>query len=69
MANLDPTLDELLDDPIIRLVMQSDGVAREDVRLAMNAAKIRSAIADAGISDAALRYSNSAIASACCSFR
>lgn len=31
-AGAEPTLDEVLEDPIVRLVMRRDGVARRDVR-------------------------------------
>lgn len=36
----EPTLDELLAEPIIQILMASDGVREEDLRSAFNAAQI-----------------------------
>ena len=32
LGNREPTLDELLDDPVVRILMASDGLAQETVR-------------------------------------
>ncbi|UXN58132.1 hypothetical protein [Phyllobacterium zundukense] len=39
--NIEPTLDELLSEPIIRLVMMRDGIDIADVRAMMEQAKYR----------------------------
>lgn len=39
--NVEPTLDELLEEPIVRLVMARDGVNADDVRLVMERARYR----------------------------
>ncbi|UXN57781.1 hypothetical protein [Phyllobacterium zundukense] len=39
--NVEPTLDELLSEPIIRLVMMRDGIDITDVRAMMEQAKFR----------------------------
>ncbi len=39
----DPTLDELLDEPIVRMLMASDRVNARDVRRLMDEAKRRAA--------------------------
>lgn len=43
MAEARETLDSLLSDPIIQLVMKSDGVSADDVRLLMEEAGERAA--------------------------
>ena len=45
MDKREPTLDELLNEPIIRKVMAADGYSAEDIRLLMRQANAR---ADAG---------------------
>ena len=42
MHEREPTLDELLNEPMIRKVMVADGYSAEDVRLLMGSAKARS---------------------------
>ena len=39
--NAEPTLDELLEEPIVRLVMARDGVNDDDVRLVMEQTRYR----------------------------
>lgn len=39
--NVEPTLNELLEEPIVRLVMARDGVKDDDVRLVMERACYR----------------------------
>jgi hypothetical protein len=40
-AVAEPTLDELLEEPIIRLVMAADGVSADDLRDLVDAIKLR----------------------------
>ncbi|MGH7004449.1 MAG: hypothetical protein ACREIP_10925 [Alphaproteobacteria bacterium] len=47
MDNQEPTLDELLNEPIIRLVMARDGVRSADVRATMALARRRALTARA----------------------
>ena len=59
LGNREPALDDLLDDPIVRLVMTRDQVAPETVRHHFEAAR-RSLLArrDVTAKDAAARWSS-----------
>lgn len=48
MEQRSPLLEELLSDPVIRLVMKSDGVRAEDIRNLMTVARSRIVKRDSG---------------------
>ncbi len=55
LEKLEPTLDELLTEPIIRLVMASDGVKADDIRKVMSEAQIELCSVDAIAATSAFR--------------
>lgn len=55
LERLEPTLDELLTEPIIRLVMASDGVESDDIRKVMSEAQMELCSVDAIAATSAFR--------------